>query len=299
MHSVPLYSAFFLVFLSTYSIYRHFPWHSQAEGFYWFLRKGPVHACGSASFLGSGAQRAFHILRHFFHASQTFQNMQKGGSSPGLAFCNDISSITVWEEIFMFSRWMWKQNTQPHLALVGLHERSKVSCPKRSVNHLWNKDISFVSSCVLEGKFKKHITMEKWWRHGLKISNIIWKPDWQTQLAKHRLGLLFVCDMTLCAAWQLAAPELSSGWWHLEEAAPCVPGCCTSCSEWVWLGVLCWSLFSNASQWQTHYCGPRAKAFQYSLGEKSNSTESALQVLIREHLKYDNFGGVKMIILVV
>lgn len=114
---------------------------------------------------------------------------------------------------------MWKQNTQPPLALVGLHERAEVSCPKRRVNHLWKKDISFVSNCVLEGKFKKYMDMETWWSRGLRISNIIWKPDRQTQPAKHKLGLLFVCDMTLCAAWQVAAPELRSGWWHLEEAA--------------------------------------------------------------------------------
>lgn len=37
--------------------------------------------------------------------------------------------------------------------------------------------------------------MEKWWRHGLRVSSAICKHELQTQLAQQRLDLLLLCHM--------------------------------------------------------------------------------------------------------
>lgn len=53
LNCVSLYAAFFLLFLSTSSTYRLFPWLAQAERLYRFLSEGLGHIHGSACFLDS------------------------------------------------------------------------------------------------------------------------------------------------------------------------------------------------------------------------------------------------------
>lgn len=104
LNCVSLYAAFFLLFLSTSSTYRLFPWLAQAERLYRFLSEGLGHIHGSACFLDSWN---FFFL-NLFHASQTLlftcclwntaskrsiSELEKGGSRPGHASSNGVTFI--------------------------------------------------------------------------------------------------------------------------------------------------------------------------------------------------------------
>lgn len=110
LNCVSLYAAFFLLFLSTSSTYRLFPWLAQAERLYRFLSEGLGHIHGSACFLDSWN---FFFLIYFMPYRHFHSPAVCGTQLPKEAFQN------------------WRKEARGQAMLLATVSRSSLQCRKK------------------------------------------------------------------------------------------------------------------------------------------------------------------------